>query len=109
MEPYAEMVGKMGVRALVGKGGMGDDTLEACQKYGYVYLQAVPGAAAKLSEGVKRVVDVTYFELGMPEVLWDLETEDFGPLVVGMDTQGTSIYHKLKSHAFEILDAKYHV
>lgn len=107
MEPYAEMVGQMGVRAIIGKGGMDEDTLKACKKYGYVYLQAAPGCAAKLSAGINRVVDVTYFEMGMPEALWDLEADEFGPLVVGMDTTGNSIYKDLKTKAMEILDEKY--
>lgn len=107
MEPYAEMVGKMGVRAVIGKGGMGDDTLVACQKYGYVYLQAAPGCAAKLSQGIEKVQDVTYLEMGMPEALWSLQAAEFGPLVVGMDTFGCSIYHTLKKNAFQRLNVLY--
>lgn len=107
MEPYAEMVGKMGVKAVLGKGGMGDDTMAACRKYGYVYLQAIPGGAAKMSQGVAGVTDVNYLEMGMPEALWDLETNEFGPLVVGMDTHGVSIYHQLKKNALEKLDQDY--
>ena len=107
MEPYADMVGRMGVGAVIGKGGMGDDTLRACREYGYVYLQAAPGCAAKLSQGVRAVTDVHYFEMGMPEALWDLETAEFGPLVVGMDAHGASIYHQLRQHAYQVLDEKY--
>lgn len=107
MEPYAEMVGKMGVRAIIGKGGMGPDTLAACGKYGYVYLQAAPGCAAKLSRGVTRIAGVDYFEMGMPEALWDLEAEEFGPLVVGMDTRGDSVYATLKENALKILDGMF--
>lgn len=100
MEPYAEMVGQMEVRAVIGKGGMAQDTLSACTKYGYVYLQAAPGCAAKLGQRVEKVVDVTYFELGMPEALWDLQVNEFGPLVVGMDTHGNSVYKTLQEQAF---------
>ncbi len=107
MEPYADMVGKMGVKAVLGKGGMGDDTQRACREYGYVYLQAAPGCAAKLSQGVKCVADVHYLEMGMPEALWDLEVECFGPLVVGMDTCGSSIYHDLREQAYAVLDKTY--
>lgn len=109
MEPYAEMVGQIGVRALIGKGGMGEDTLEACRKYGYVYLQAAPGCAAQLSLGVCAVKDVTYYENGMPEALWTLEVHRFGPLVVGMDTHGNSIYHELKCNALKKLEENYPV
>jgi len=107
MEPYADMVGRMGVKAVLGKGGMSDDTLEACQKYGYVYLQAIPGGAALMSETVEGVEDVHYLEMGMPEALWDLKTNEFGPLVVGMDTYGESIYKTLKENALKKLDEDY--
>ena len=81
--------------------------LAACEKYGYVYLQAAPGCAAKLAQGIKGIQDVTWFEMGMPEALWDLEAVEFGPLVVGMDTHGNSIYKNLKEAAFKKLDEIY--
>ncbi|MCQ2555142.1 MAG: FumA C-terminus/TtdB family hydratase beta subunit [Clostridia bacterium] len=107
MEPYADMVGEMGVKFVIGKGGMDKGTLDACAKYGYAYLQAAPGCAAKGAECVKKVVDVHYLEMGMPEALWDLEVVEFGPLVVGMDTHGESVYANLKKAAFEKLDRDY--
>lgn len=109
MEPYAEMVGKLGVKAVVGKGGMADATLKACREYGYVYLQAAPGCAAKLAQGAEGIKDCTWFELGMPEAIWDLQVKDFGPLVVGMDCKGGSIYDNLRAKAMEKLDRIYPV
>ncbi len=107
MEPYAEMVGQMGVKAVLGKGGMDKGTQEACQKYGYVYFQAAPGCAAKLAQGVDHIVDVNWFEMGMPEAVWHLAANDFGPLVVGMDTKGNSIYADLKKAATAKIDEMY--
>lgn len=107
MEPYADMVGRLGIRAVIGKGGMGQDTLDACEKYGYVYLQAAPGCAAKLAQGIRSIYDVTWFEMGMPEALWDLEAVEFGPLVVAMDTHQNSIYKKLKENAMQKLEEIY--
>ena len=107
MEPYADMVGKLGVRAIIGKGGMEQGTLIAGEKYGYVYLQAAPGCAADLARFVRRVCSVDWFEMGMPEALWDLEVEEFGPLVVGMDTRQNSIYTKVKTAAQKKLDEIY--
>ncbi len=104
MEPHADFVGKLGAKAIIGKGGMEQDTLDACQKYGYVYLQAPPGCAAKLAQGITAVADVTWFEMGMPEALWDMEAKEFGPLVVGMDTHGNSIYKMLKEAAIKKLN-----
>ncbi len=99
MEPYADMVGELGVKAIIGKGGMADDTIKAAAKYGYVYLQAAPGCAAQLARGIEKINDVTWFEMGMPEALWDLQAANFGPLVVAMDSHGASIYQNLKTAA----------
>lgn len=107
MEPYADLVGALGVRAVIGKGGMAQDTLDACEKYGYVYLQAAPGCAATLAQAVRSVCGVTWLEMGMPEALWDFEAVSFGPLVVAMDTHQNSIYKHLKEEAFKKLDALY--
>ena len=49
----------------------------------------------------KGIQDVTWFEMGMPEALWDLEAVEFGPLVVGMDTHGNSIYKNLEGSSFQ--------
>jgi fumarate hydratase subunit beta/L(+)-tartrate dehydratase beta subunit len=107
MEPYAELVGNLGVKALIGKGGMSEETLNAASKFGYIYLQAVPGAAAKLAEGIKNIKDVLWLELGMPEALWDLQANDFGPLVVGIDTHGKSIYNNIKQSAIKKMEELY--
>ena len=72
-----------------------------------MYFQAAPGCAAKLAQGVERIVDVNWFEMGMPEAVWHLEAKEFGPLVVGMDTKGRSIYAGLRKAALEKIDALY--
>lgn len=107
MEPHADFVGKLGVKAILGKGGMDKDTIEAAKKYGYVYLQAAPGCAAKLGQAVTGIASVDWFEMGMPEALWDLECVEFGPLVVGMDTKGNSIYKNVKERALKKLNEIY--
>lgn len=107
MEPHANVVGELGIKAVIGKGGMAQDTLEACEKYGYVYLQAAPGCAATLAQGIHSIYDVTWLEMGIPEALWDLEAVEFGPLVVGMDTHEQSIYKNLKEAAVKKLDEIY--
>ena len=107
MEPHADFVGRLGVRAVIGKGGMGPDTLAACQKYGYVYLQAAPGCAALLARGIRSIKSVTWLDLGMPEAVWELEAECFGPLVVGMDSKGNSLYANIRAKALERIDTLY--
>jgi len=104
MEPYSDFVGNLGVRVIIGKGGMEEGTSEALKKYGMVYLQAPPGCAVILGEKVKRIKDVFWKELGIPEALWVLEVEDFGPLVVGMDSGGNSIYRDIKIKGEELIE-----
>ena len=104
MEPYSDFVGNLGVRVIIGKGGMEEGTSEALKKYGMVYLQAPPGCAVVLGEKVKRVKDVFWKELGIPEALWVLEVEDFGPLVVGMDSEGNSIYRDIKIKGKKLIE-----
>lgn len=107
MEPYADMVGELGVKAVIGKGGMADKTLEACNRYGYVYLQAAPGCAVKLAEGISSIEDVHWLDIAIPEAMWVLNAEKFGPFVVSMDSHNKSIYKELKENAFEKLDKMY--
>lgn len=107
MEPYAELVGELGVKAIVGKGGMMDKTIENASKFGYVYLQAPPGCGVTTTEGFKEINGVEWLDLAMPEALWKLEAEKFGPLVVAMDTHGRSIYKDIKEKALDKINEKY--
>ncbi len=101
-EPYqADIIKKFGVRGVIGKGGMGERTLAACQEHGCVYLHGVGGAAQVLAECIKRVRDVYFLEkFGSPEAIWELEVENF-PVVVTMDAHGNSLHKKIfaESHA----------
>ena len=77
---------------IIGKGGMGDRTSKACQKLGCVYASFTGGAALLGAKGIKKVRDVYWLEeLGMPECLWVYETQDFGPLIVTIDTHGGNL------------------
>jgi len=77
---------------IIGKGGMGERTAKACQKHGCVYGAFTGGAALLAARGIKRVVDVFWLEeLGMPECLWVYEVDDFGPMIVTIDTHGGNL------------------
>jgi fumarate hydratase class I len=94
-EPYqAGVIERFGVRAVIGKGGMGAKTLEACRAHGCVYLHAIGGAAqiyARCVEGV----DGDYLEqFGSPEAVWQLRVKDF-PAVVTMDAHGRSLHQEV--------------
>lgn len=101
-EPYmAQVIERFGVRLIIGKGGMGAATREACQRYGCVYLQTAGGAAALLAQRIKKVRGVHFLaEFGATEALWELEAEGIAA-VVGIDAHGQSLYDEVSrtSHA----------
>jgi fumarate hydratase subunit beta len=84
---------------IVGKGGMGLGTTEALNKYGAVYA-AFPGGVGVLAAGsIKSIIGVEWLDLGVPEALWILEVEDFGPLTVAIDTHKRNLYIDIKDKA----------
>ncbi len=95
LEP--EFVRKFGIRAIIGKGGMSKDTLEAMKEVGCVYLAATGGAAISLAESLSKCTGQDWLDLGMAEALWRFDTSRFGPLVVAMDADGNSLYDKVNS------------
>ncbi|MEN9722915.1 MAG: hypothetical protein RJB38_901 [Pseudomonadota bacterium] len=103
-EPYqAGIIEKYGVRAVIGKGGMGEKTRLACQKFGCVYLHAVGGAAQVLAETIKKVRAVHLLEkFGSPEAIWELEVEAF-PVVVTIDAHGNSLHKEIETESAEHL------
>lgn len=107
MEPYADMVGKIGTKVIIGKGGMADNSLACFNKYKQVYLQAPPGCAVKLGSCVKNIKAVHWLDMGMPEALWVLEVERFGPLIVSMDSRNSSLHADLKGKGYEKIQAMY--
>lgn len=105
-EPYeAEIIARYGLRAVMGKGGMGKNTLEALQKFGAVYLHAIGGAAQFYARCLPRVTGVYFIdELGMPEAMWRLEAQNF-PALVTMDAQGNSLHEKVAAATGAELEA----
>lgn len=90
LEP--EFIEKFRPGAIIGKGGMSQPTVDAMKKYGCVYLAITGGAAVLAAKGIRSVSGVEWYELGMPEAVWILNAENFGPLTVGIDTHGSSLY-----------------
>lgn len=99
-EPYQwQIIRDFGLRGVIGKGGMGEKTLEACREHGCVYFHAIGGAAQVLAECVRAVRNVYFLEkFGSPEAIWELEVEDF-PAVVTMDSHGGSLHREVMSHS----------
>jgi len=103
MNPFQPEVLGLGVRAVIGKGGMDDRTGSALRRYGAVYLAAVGGCAALYGSAVKGIRAVHWLDLGVPEAIWELEVEEFGPLIVAMDSTGRSLYNTEEaSHDLEV-------
>jgi fumarate hydratase subunit beta len=107
-EPYqASIIERLGIRAVIGKGGMGEKTRQACQRFGCVYLHAIGGAAQVLAECIKEVENVYGFEqFGSPEAIWQLRVEKF-PVVVTIDAHGNSLHKDVEAQSAAKLNAVY--
>ncbi|MDX1918474.1 MAG: FumA C-terminus/TtdB family hydratase beta subunit [Candidatus Caenarcaniphilales bacterium] len=102
-EPYqAEIISKFGLRAVIGKGGMGAKTLKALQEHGAVYLNAIGGAAQYYSECIEEVTGVDFLEFGIPEAMWHLKVKGFAAIVT-MDAKGNSLHVDIDRSSLEKL------
>jgi fumarate hydratase class I len=95
-EPYqSEVIKKFGIRAVIGKGGMGKKTLAGLKESGAVYLNAIGGAAQYYARCIERVEGVDFMEFGIPEAMWHLRIKDF-PAIVTMDAHGNSLHAEVE-------------
>lgn len=100
----SRIIAHFGLRGVIGKGGMGPDTLRACQEHGAAYLHAVGGAASLIADAVTDILTVyKKGEFGAPEALWVIRVRDF-PTVVTMDTHGRSIHEEVRSKSSDALE-----
>ena len=96
------MIKKFGIRAVIGKGGMGAKTLAALQEQGAVYLNAIGGAAQYYSRCITSVDGVDFLDFGVPEAMWHLTVKDF-PAIVTMDAHGNSLHADVEKASAEKL------
>ena len=95
---------QFGIRAVIGKGGMGAKTLKYCKKVGAVYMHAIGGAAQVLAERVTEVTGVHMAEeFGSPEAIWEFRVKDF-PVVVTMDSHGKSLHEQVLAESSRRFD-----
>lgn len=102
-EPYqGDIMKKFGIRAVIGKGGMGPKTLAALAEHGGVYLNAIGGAAQYYADCIKAVEGVDLLQFGIPEAMWHLRVKDF-TAVVTMDSHGNSLHADVDKSSLEKL------
>ena len=90
LEP--QFIEKFRPGAIIGKGGMSQPTIDAMKEFGCVYLAITGGAAVLAAKGIKEVKGVEWYELGMPEAIWIMDADNFGPLTVAIDSHGNSLF-----------------
>jgi L(+)-tartrate dehydratase beta subunit len=104
MVRFTEPLGaKYGVRALCGKGGLPDEAIEPMRRHAMVYFAIVGGAAALETTQIEEIEEVAWEDL-MPECLWKFRVKDFGPLWVGIDSHGNSLFHDVQEQAQKKLE-----
>ncbi|SUT99179.1 L(+)-tartrate dehydratase subunit beta [Actinobacillus lignieresii] len=91
-----EFIKQTGVKVIVGKGGMGQGTMEGCRDYKALHCVFPAGCAVLAAECVEEIVDAQWKDLGMPETLWVCKVKEFGPLIVSIDTHGRNIFEENK-------------
>ncbi|MDK2982478.1 MAG: fumarate hydratase subunit beta [Chloroflexota bacterium] len=103
----AELIEHFSLKGVIGKGGMGARTLQACAQAPAVYLHAIGGTAALIAQSVEEVLDVFKLDFGLPEAMWVVRVKDF-PAVVSMDAHGRSLHAQVQARSKEILDTLIH-
>jgi L(+)-tartrate dehydratase beta subunit len=107
MVRFTEPLGaQYGVRAICGKGGFPDVAIEPMREQGMVYFAIVGGAAALETTQIEEIEQVEWEDL-MPECLWKFRVKDFGPLTVGIDAHGNSLYRDVQNAAQKKLEELY--
>ena len=103
-EPYqGAVMHHFNLRGVIGKGGMGAKTLQACQEVPGAYLHAIGGAAPLIAGSVQKVLGVYKLDFGVPEAIWVIEVKDF-PAVVTMDAHGHSLHEGVRQQSRAVLE-----
>ena len=91
-----EFVKETGVRVIVGKGGMKENTANACKDFGCIHCVIPAGNAVVAAVCVEEIVRAEWRDLGMPETLWNCRVREFGPLIVSIDSYGKNYFEEMK-------------
>jgi L(+)-tartrate dehydratase beta subunit len=97
MEKYEkDFIRQTGLKLIVGKGGMGQNTAAGCREYKAVHAVFPGGCAVLAANCVEEVEQVAWLDLGMPEAMWVMRVKEFGPLIVSIDTKGNNLFENNK-------------
>ena len=97
MEKYEyEFIQATGVRVIVGKGGMKENTSRACREFGCIHCVIPAGNAVVAAVCVEEIEQAEWRDLGMTEALWNCRVKELGPLVVSIDTEGRNYFEEKK-------------
>ena len=91
-----EFVKATGVRVIIGKGGMKENTANACREFGCIHCVIPAGNAVVAAVCVEEIVRAEWRDLGMPETLWNCRVKEFGPLIVSIDAEGRNYFEEKK-------------
>jgi len=106
-EPYeADIISRLRPGAVMGKGGMGDKTLQAMADFGCAYLHVIGGAASYLAQKIVKVIDVHLLEFGQPEAMWVLDVSGM-PALVTMDSHGKTLHDRIFRESAERLESAF--
>ena len=105
MERYEkDFIAQTGVKLIVGKGGMGAQTVEGCKLHNAVHAVFPGGCAVLAATQVEEVESVEWLDLGMPEAMWEMRVKHFGPLIVSVDAKGNNLFENNKKKFNETKD-----
>ena len=96
-----DFISRTGVRLIIGKGGMGSLTAEACREFGAVHCVLPAGNAVFTALCVEKISGVEWLDLGMAEALWSMRVNGLGPLIVSIDSGGRNIFEEKKKQIAE--------
>lgn len=102
-----EFVKQTGVKVIIGKGGMKENTERACKEFSAIHCVFPAGNAVVAATEVEEIVRAEWRDLGMPETLWNCRVKEFGPLIVSIDTEGNNMFEKNKVTFNKRKDAVY--
>ena len=91
-----EFIKTTGVRVIVGKGGMRENTERGCKEFGAIHCVFPAGNAVVAAKEVEEIVEAQWKDLGMPETLWHCHVKEFGPLIVSIDSYGRNYFEEMK-------------